>query len=29
MNAIRHTPSDGVVEITGRALDNGVELSRQ
>ena len=27
MNAIRHTPSDGVVEITGRALDDGVELS--
>ena len=27
MNAIRHTPSDGIVEITGRALDDGVELS--
>jgi signal transduction histidine kinase len=27
MNAIRHTPSDGVVEITGRALEGGVELS--
>ncbi len=27
MNAIRHTPADGVVEITGRAVDDGVELS--
>lgn len=27
MNAIRHTPADGVVEIHGRALPDGVELS--
>jgi signal transduction histidine kinase len=27
MNAIRHTPSDGVVEIHGRAVPDGVELS--
>ena len=27
MNAIRHTPADGVVEITARAVANGVELS--
>lgn len=27
MNAIRHTPSDGVVEIHGRAVPEGVELS--
>ena len=27
MNAIRHTPSDGVVEIRGRAVPDGVELS--
>jgi signal transduction histidine kinase len=27
MNAIRHTPSDGVVEVRGRAVPNGVELS--
>ena len=27
MNAIRHTPADGVVEIRGRALPDGVELS--
>jgi signal transduction histidine kinase len=27
MNAIRHTPSDGVVEIHGRAVPGGVELS--
>ncbi|WP_036508893.1 sensor histidine kinase [Nocardioides sp. URHA0020] len=27
MNAIRHTPADGVVEIRGRALRDGVELS--
>ena len=27
MNAIRHTPADGVVEIHGRALADGVELS--
>ena len=27
MNAIRHTPADGVVEIHGRAVDDGVELS--
>ena len=27
MNAIRHTPADGVVEIHGRAADGGVELS--
>jgi signal transduction histidine kinase len=26
MNAIRHTPADGVVAITGRATDTGVEL---
>jgi signal transduction histidine kinase len=27
MNAIRHTPADGVVEIVGRAVPDGVELS--
>jgi signal transduction histidine kinase len=27
MNAIRHTPADGVVEVQGRAVDAGVELS--
>ena len=27
INAIRHTPADGVVEIHGRALPGGVELS--
>ena len=27
MNAIRHTPADGVVAIEGRAVDGGVELS--
>ena len=27
MNAIRHTPADGAVEIRGRALPDGVELS--
>ena len=27
MNAIRHTPADGTVEITGRAVPDGVELS--
>src|SRR5207342_1530812 len=27
MNAIRHTPADGVVEIQGRAVVDGVELS--
>jgi signal transduction histidine kinase len=27
MNAIRHTPADGVVEIRGRAVEDGVELS--
>ena len=27
MNAIRHTPADGVVEIRARAVDDGVELS--
>jgi signal transduction histidine kinase len=27
MNAIRHTPSDGVVEIRGRSVPEGVELS--
>jgi signal transduction histidine kinase len=27
MNAIRHTPADGVVEIQGRVVDDGVELS--
>jgi signal transduction histidine kinase len=27
MNAIRHTPADGVVEVTGRAVVDGVELS--
>jgi signal transduction histidine kinase len=27
MNAIRHTPADGSVEITGRAVDDGVEVS--
>jgi signal transduction histidine kinase len=26
-NAIRHTPTDGVVEITGRMVDDAVELS--
>jgi signal transduction histidine kinase len=27
MNAIRHTPADGVVEVTARAVPNGVELA--
>jgi signal transduction histidine kinase len=27
MNAIRFTPADGVVEVTGRAVEGGVELS--
>jgi signal transduction histidine kinase len=27
MNAIRHTPADGVVEIRARAVPDGVELS--
>lgn len=27
MNAIRHTPADGTVEIRGRVVDTGVELS--
>ena len=27
MNAIRHTPADGVVSITGRVVDGGVELA--
>ena len=27
MNAIRHTPADGVVEVAGRAVEEGVELS--
>ncbi len=27
MNAIRHTPADGVVSIEGRAVPEGVELS--
>ncbi len=27
MNAIRHTPADGVVSITGRVVDDGVELT--
>ena len=27
MNAIRHTPADGVVEITGRAVGDRIELS--
>ena len=27
MNAIRHTPADGAVEITGRAVPDGVELA--
>jgi signal transduction histidine kinase len=27
VNAIRHTPADGVVEISGRAVPDGVELS--
>lgn len=27
MNAIRHTPADGVVEVNGRAVTGGVELS--
>jgi signal transduction histidine kinase len=27
MNAIRHTPADGTVEISGRAVANGVELA--
>ena len=27
MNAIRHTPEDGTVEITGRSVPGGVELS--
>jgi len=27
MNAIRHTPADGVVSISGRAVDDGIELS--
>ncbi len=27
MNAIRHTPADGVVEVQGRAVPGGIELS--
>src|SRR4029079_2501645 len=27
MNAIRHTPADGVVEVSARAVPDGVELS--
>ena len=27
MNAIRHTPADGAVEVTGRSVDDAVELS--
>ncbi len=27
MNAIRHTPADGVVEVEGRAIGDGVELT--
>ncbi|MEO6510561.1 MAG: HAMP domain-containing sensor histidine kinase [Nocardioides sp.] len=27
MNAIRHTPADGVVEVTGQAVGGGIELS--
>ena len=27
MNAIRHTPADGAVEVTGRAVGDGVELA--
>jgi signal transduction histidine kinase len=27
MNAIRHTPADGTVQVRGRAVDDGVELS--
>jgi signal transduction histidine kinase len=27
MNAIRHTPADGLVEVRGRAVADGVELS--
>ncbi|GAA3814620.1 HAMP domain-containing sensor histidine kinase [Nocardioides panacisoli] len=27
INAIRHTPADGVVEVAGRTVDDGVELS--
>jgi signal transduction histidine kinase len=27
MNAIRHTPADGVVEVRGRAVHDGIELS--
>ncbi len=27
MNGIRHTPADGVVQVTGRAVEGGVELS--
>ena len=27
VNAIRHTPADGVVEISGRTVPDGVELS--
>jgi signal transduction histidine kinase len=27
MNAIRHTPADGVVKISGRAVPDGIELS--
>lgn len=27
MNAIRHTPADGVVEVDGRTVEEGVELS--
>jgi len=27
MNAIRHTPADGIVSIEGRAVTGGVELS--
>lgn len=26
-NAIRHTPTDGIVEVTGRAVERGVEVS--
>ena len=27
LNAIRHTPADGVVEVTGRSVGDGIELS--
>jgi signal transduction histidine kinase len=27
MNAIRHTPADGVVEVRGRVVEDGIELS--